>query len=60
MNLSEITSCKEYGSDLPDREIVKLIVVNHLVIFFLKPIYIYIYIHVCMYVYIYIYIYILY
>ena len=39
LNLSEITSCMEYSGDLPDdREIVKLIVVNVLVIFFLKPI----------------------
>ena len=47
MNLSEITSCKEYSSNLPDdRKIVKLIVVNLIVIFFLKPIYIYIYIYI--------------
>ena len=35
LNLSEITSCKEYNSDLPDdQEIVKLIIVNLVVIFF--------------------------
>ena len=43
MNLSEITCCIEYSSNFPDdRKIVKLIVVNLKVIFYLKPIYIYI------------------
>ena len=42
-----ITSCKEYSSNLADdRKIVKLIVVNLIVISFLKPIYIYIYIYI--------------
>ena len=36
----------EYSSNLPDgQNIMKLIVVNLIVIFFLKPIYIYIYIY---------------
>ena len=40
-------SCKEYSSNLPDdQKIVKLIVVNLTVIFFLEPIYIYIYIYI--------------
>ena len=40
-------SCKEYSSNLhDDQKIMKLIVVNLTVIFFLKPIYIYIYIYI--------------
>ena len=55
-SLNHKGKCCRKARDGDDWEIVKLIVVNLLVIFFLKPIYIHIY--MCIYIYIYIYIYV--